>query len=263
MPTNYRANKNYPTFTFQGKTVLITGGSRGIGAACAELFARLGATVVFNYQSNRQAAGKLLTKIKRYSGHSFMQQCDVADYEQVEHFINTAVAKYKHIDILVNNAGIWEGGSIDRLSREDWQRTMHINLDGVFYFTKMVVAHMKKSRQPGDIIFISSTAGQRGEAFHSHYAASKGALISLTKSLAVELAPFNIRVNCVAPGWVDTDMSAEALRTEKNKILATIPLGRVPIAAEIAGPVVFLASPWASAITGEILNVNAGSVLCG
>jgi len=122
---------------------------------------------------------------------------------------------------------------------------------------------MKKNRHRGDIIFISSTAGQRGEPYHSHYAATKGALISLTKSLAVELAPFKIKVNCVAPGWVDTDMSAEPLRQDAKKILATIPQQRIPSAAEIAGPIVFLASPWASAITGEILNVNAGSVLCG
>jgi 3-oxoacyl-[acyl-carrier protein] reductase len=124
---------------------------------------------------------------------------------------------------------------------------------------------MKKRRQAGDIIFISSTAGQRGEAYHAHYAASKGALISLTKSLAVELAPYKIKVNCVAPGWVDTDMSADALHLhrEKKKIIDTIPQRRIPAATEIAAPVVFMASGWASAITGEVLNVNAGSVLCG
>ena len=260
-----RKNKTLSPFDFHGKTVLVTGGSRGIGAATVELFARLGASVAFNYQSNPQAAAKVLRKIRKYSAASFTQRCDVADYAQVENFVNITGEKFKHIDILVNNAGIWEGGAIDRLSRRDWLHTMQINLDGVFYFTRLVVARLKKSRRPGDIIFIASTAGQRGEAYHSHYAATKGALISLTKSLAVELAPFKIKVNCVAPGWVDTDMSADVLRLrhEKKKIVATIPQRRIPLAAEIAAPIVFLASPWASAITGEILNVNAGSVLCG
>ncbi len=256
-------NKNHQPFDFNGKTVLVTGGSRGIGAATVELFARLGASVAFNYQSNPQAADKVLRKIRKYSASSFTQRCNVADYTQVKNFVTATYKKLKHIDILINNAGIWEGGAIDQLSREDWLHTMQINLDGVFYFTKLVVARMKKSKHPGDIIFVASTAGQRGEAYHSHYAATKGALISLTKSLAVELAPFKIKVNCVAPGWVNTDMSAESLRHEKKKIVATIPQGRIPVANEIAAPIVFLASPWASAITGEILNVNAGSVLCG
>jgi 3-oxoacyl-[acyl-carrier protein] reductase len=250
-------------FNFTGKNVLVTGGSRGIGAATVELFAGLGASVAFNYQNNRVAAENVLNKIRKFSEHSFMQRCNVGVFRQVERFVNIAAGRFKHIDILVNNAGIWEGGAVDKLSREDWRRTMQINLDGVFYFTKLVVAHMKAQKRPGHIIFISSTAGQRGEAMHSHYAASKGALISFTKSLATELAPYKIKVNCVAPGWVDTDMSAEPLRTGKKKILATIPMGVIPAADEIAGPVVFLASPWASAITGEILNVNSGSVLCG
>jgi 3-oxoacyl-[acyl-carrier protein] reductase len=253
----------HPYFDFTGKIVLVTGGSRGIGAATAELFASLGATVIFNYQSRPDAAGKVLGRIKKYSPGSQAFRCDVSDYNQVKTFVNSVIKRHKQIDILVNNAGIWEGGAVDRLSLKDWQRTMQINLDGVFYFTKMIVAHLKHQKRSGNIIFVSSTAGQRGEAYHSHYAASKGALISFTKSLAVELAPFNIRVNCVAPGWVQTDMSADALRREKRKILATIPLGYVPRAEQMAGPIVFLASEWASAITGEILNVNAGSVLCG
>jgi len=250
-------------FNFTGKNVMITGGSRGIGAAAVELFACLGATVIFNYQSNPAAAKRVLGRIKKYSPRSHAQSCDVSDYDQVEYFIDSVIKKYKHIDILINNAGIWEEGAVDQLSLKDWRRTMQVNLDGVFYFTRKIVAHLKKVKRPGNIIFISSTAGQRGEAYHSHYAASKGALISFTKSLAVELASFKIKVNCIAPGWVQTDMSAEALRKEKRKIITTIPLGHVPLADEIAGPIVFLASAWASAITGEVLNVNAGSVLCG
>lgn len=258
-----RKTKTLPDFDFTGKTVIVTGGSRGIGAATVELFARLGATVIFNYQSRPAAANKVLSRIKKYSPRSQADRCDVSDYYQVENFVDSITKKHKHIDILVNNAGIWEGGAVDRLSVKDWQRTMQINLDGAFYFTRKFVAYLKKEKRSGNIIFVSSTAGQRGEAYHSHYAASKGALISFTKSLAVELAPFKIRVNCIAPGWVQTDMSADALRREKRKIMPTLPLGYIPRADEIAGPIVFLASEWASAITGEILNVNAGSVLCG
>lgn len=252
-----------PFLDFTGKTVLVTGGSRGIGAATVELFARLGATVVFNYQSRPAAAKRILARIKKYSLRSQADLCDVSDCNQVENFVDSVIKKYKYIDILVNNAGIWEEGAVDQLSLKDWRRTMQVNLDGVFYFTRKIVAHLKMEKRPGNIIFVSSTAGQRGEAYHSHYAASKGALISFTKSLAVELAPFKIRVNCIAPGWVQTDMSADALRREKRKIISTIPLGYVPQADEIAGPIIFLASEWASAITGEVLNVNAGSVLCG
>ncbi len=140
---------------------------------------------------------------------------------------------------------------------------MQINLDSVFYFTQLVVSAMKKSKITGRIINIASTAGQRGEAFHSHYAASKGAIISFTKSLATELGPDGILVNCVAPGWVDTDMSHEAILEEGENLRNLIPLNKIPTAEELAGPIIFLASEWSSAITGEILNVNSGSVLCG
>jgi 3-oxoacyl-[acyl-carrier protein] reductase len=163
----------------------------------------------------------------------------------------------------VNNAGIWEYGAIDTMSAEEWSRTMQTNLDSVFYFTQLVVKAMKKAKSGGRIINIASTAGQRGEAFHSHYAASKGAIISFTKSLATELGSQDILVNCVAPGWVDTDMSHKAILETGENIRDLIPLKKIPDADELAGPIVFLASEWATAITGEILNVNSGSVLCG
>jgi len=140
---------------------------------------------------------------------------------------------------------------------------MEVNLDSIFFFTRLVVRNMKEQGVHGRIINLASTAGQRGEAFHSHYAASKGAIISFTKSLASELGPDGILVNCVAPGWVSTDMSKEAIEQDPDKILSLIPIGRIPGPEEIAGPIVFLASGYASAITGEILNVNSGSVLCG
>lgn len=246
-----------------GKNALVTGGSRGIGAATVELLAQLGANVAFNYNTNQKAAEKLGEKLKELPGKRFTQQCNVTKYNEVKNFINNTIERLGKIDILVNNAGIWEYGEIDTMSNANWQRTIQANLNSVYYFTKVVVAHMKKEKISGRIVHVASTAGQRGEAFHSHYAASKGAIISFTKSLASELGPWGIYVNCVAPGWVNTDMSKQAIEEEGEEILRTIPLNRIPEAHEIAGPIVFLASEWASAITGEILNVNAGSVLCG
>jgi len=249
--------------TFKNKTVLVTGGSRGIGAAIVKLFAQLGANVAFTYNSNQVAAKKVLKKIQNFSGHYLAQSCDIKDSVQVKEFVDQVIDKFSNINILVNNAGIWEYGAVDTMSEEDWKRTIDINLNSVFYFTKSVVKHMKEKQIKGRIINIASTAGQRGEAYHSHYAASKGAIISFTKSLASELGTSGILVNCVAPGWVETDMSKEAIRAEGKNILDDIPIKKIPIADDIAGPVVFLASEWANAITGEILNVNSGSVLCG
>lgn len=246
-----------------GKNALVTGGSRGIGAATVELLAQLGANVAFNYNNNQKAAEKLGEKLEELPGKRYTQRCDVTKYDEVKNFISNTIERFGKIDILVNNAGIWEYGEIDTMSNANWQRTMQANLNSVYYFTKDVVAHMKKEKISGRIVHVASTAGQRGEAFHSHYAASKGAIISFTKSLASELGPWGIYVNCVAPGWVNTDMSQKAIEQEGKEILRTIPLNRIPEAHEIAGPIVFLVSEWASAITGEILNVNAGSVLCG
>lgn len=248
---------------FDGKNVLVTGGSRGIGAATVELFASLGARVAFNYNVNKKAAQNLLEKLSTYKTECFFQKCDISIYSDVELFVNATINNLGKIDILVNNAGIWEFGAIDTMTNENWHRTININLNSVFYFTKLVVAHMKKQNINGKIIHIASTAAQRGEAFHSHYATSKGGIVSFTKSLAAELGNLNITVNCVAPGWVKTDMTTESLLKEGEKVKALIPINRIPDAHEIAGPIVFLASDWATAITGEILNVNGGSVLCG
>jgi len=250
-------------FNFKGKNVLITGGSRGIGAAAVKLFAQAGANVAFNYNKNYRLSENLANVCEDYSGSVFFNECDVSDYQEVRGFVQKVVDKFSEIDILVNNAGIWEGGKIDEMTVDNWRKTMQVNLDSVYYFTHFVVRHMKEKNIRGSIINISSTAGQRGEAFHSHYAATKGALISLTKSLASELGKDGIRVNSVAPGWVNTDMSAEALAKDKNKILKDISVGFIPEAEDIAGPILFLASDFARAINGEILNVNGGNLLCG
>ncbi len=250
-------------FNFRGKNVLVTGGSRGIGAATVKLFAKLNANVSFNYHKNENAASRVLAEIEPYKGKYLAEKCDVIKPDEIKEFVTKTLQNFSSIDILVNNAGIWEYGAIDTMSANDWRRTIQVNLDSVFYFTQLVVSAMKKSKINGRIINIASTAGQRGEAFHSHYAASKGAIISFTKSLATELGPDGILVNCVAPGWVDTDMSHEAILEEGDNIRNLIPLNKIPTAEELAGPIIFLASEWSSAITGEIINVNSGSVLCG
>ena len=247
----------------QGKNVLITGGSRGIGAAAVKLFAGLGAQVSFNYYKNFRAAEELVKACAHLDGKVHMFECDVSDFQDVQKFVNRTFDTLGSIDILVNNAGIWEYGKIEEMSIDNWRRTMQINLDSVYYFCHLVVKHMKAQKIKGNIINIASTAGQRGEAFYSHYAATKGAMISFTKSLATELGKDGIRVNCVAPGWVVTDMTREALTRDGTQIRAQIPLGYVAEPQDIAAPIVFLASDWARAITGEILNVNCGNVLCG
>jgi len=246
-----------------GKVALITGASRGIGRATATLLAKAGCRVLINYHGKENAAKEVLAEVKKSEVEAEIFMADVSRRIEVEQMVDFALNRFGQIDILVANAGIWQYAAIDTMTEAELKETMEINLYGTFYPITHIVPHMKKRKQ-GNIITISSTAGQRGEPFHSHYAATKGAIISLTKSLAPELANHNIRVNCVAPGWVDTDMSAEALNSsEREKILSLIPLGRAGTAEEIAGAVLFLASDLSTFITGEILNVNGGAVLCG
>ena len=245
------------------KSVLITGGSRGIGAACVKLFAEAGATVHFTFKTNIEAANKLVLQIGKKKKIYFYKM-DFSNEVNLEQRITEFVSKIKKVDILVNNAGIWEYGEADKMSLRDWNRTIQANLTSMFLVTKHVIPLMKKNKF-GRIINISSTAGQRGEAFHSHYAASKGAMIAYTKSLAAETGKFNITVNSVAPGWVDTEMCKEVFSDKKykEKVRLEIPVQRIASAEDIAGPVVFLASDLARHINGEILNVNGGSFLCG
>ncbi|MBD3226326.1 MAG: glucose 1-dehydrogenase [Caldithrix sp.] len=248
---------------FTNKNVLVTGGSRGIGAATVKLFSQLGANVAFNYNKNYRASEHIANSCAKNAGNIFFAECDVSDYQEVQRFISKVVDHFKRIDILVNNAGIWETCAIDEMPVDAWRRTIQINLDSVYYFTHEIVKHMKEHNIQGSIINISSTAGQRGEAMHSHYAATKGAIISFTKSLATELGSDGIRVNSVAPGWVNTDMSAEAIAKDGERFRKDMPVGFIPEAEDIAAPTVFLASDMARAITGEILNVNGGNTLCG
>ncbi len=247
---------------FTGKVVLITGGSRGSGRAAAQLFAEHGAMIAINYQRDKASAQSLRDELKNHGVHSELFCADVSDSASVDRMVSDVARLFGRIDILVNNAGIWKEGPIDIITNEQLDEMIDINLKSLFYCCRAVVPHLRKSR--GSIINIASTAGQRGEAYHAHYAATKGAAISLTKSLGPELIGDGIRVNCVAPGWVETDMSKEALASpDAAHYISLIPMGRAAKPSEIAGAIVFLASDWATFITGEILNVNGGAVLCG
>ena len=247
----------------KNKVALITGGSRGIGEACVRMFAQAGSDVAFTFVSAENRKNRLIedlqgiTKIAAY-------KVDMESESDINNCVEQVIKNSGRIDILVHNAGIWNDGDMTRMTLDHWEKLMRINLTSTFLFAKAVIPIMKQNKF-GRIINISSTAGQRGEAFHSHYAASKGGMISFTKSLAVELAPFNITVNSVAPGWVDTEMNDEVFadKNYKEKIQNDIPVGRIATAEDIAGPVLFLASDLARHINGEILNVNGGSVLCG
>ena len=249
--------------SLKDRVIVITGGSRGIGKAAAILMARAGADIVFDFRRDQRAAEEVLTAIRQSGRRGIAVQGNIADDAHCKELIDRAVREFGKVDVLVNNAGIWTYGPIDEMTEEVWRETIDVNLSGLVYCTRYAVQQMKKQRS-GRIINLSSTAGQRGEAFHSHYAATKGAIISLTKSWAAELAP-DILVNCVAPGWVDTDMSADPLadQQEYKKIISVIPLRRVATADEIAGPILFFASDLATFINGEVLNVNGGSVLAG
>jgi 3-oxoacyl-[acyl-carrier protein] reductase len=248
-----------------GRVALITGGSRGIGAATVRLFVAAGAKVVFSYRAARMEAEKLVTELGNENCHPI--QADLVSAEAAATLVEAATAHFGRLDILVANHGIWppEDLPIDEMSDDRWRNSLAINLESVFGLVKGIVGQIKRQKRGGHIVLISSTAGQRGEAFHCDYAAAKGALISMVKGLSTELAPDGIRINCVAPGWVQTDMSASTLANPetRDRVLRNIPLGRVGTPEEIAAPILFLCTEHAGFITGEIFNVNGGAVLVG
>ena len=246
-----------------GRNALVTGGSRGVGRAVALLLARAGANVGISYQSRSAAADEVVADLQRLGVNAWAQGGDLGEAGAADQLFARATAEFGSLDLFIGNAGVWEPAHVPlaEMSAEQWRRTMAANLDSIFYTTRAAIRMMEDD---GRIVLISSTAGQRGEAGHGDYAASKGAMISLVKGLALELAPRNITVNCVAPGWIDTDMTAIPYADGgRARIEANIPLGRVASAEDIAGPVLFLCSKLARHITGEIVNVNGGSVLCG
>ena len=244
------------------QVALVTGGSRGIGRAAALLLARAGADMALSYHTRTHDAEATAHEIRALGRRAIILGGDLADPAAADRIAAAVKREFAGLDILVANAGVWpaEEQPLTEVSVERWRNTLRSNLDSVFLSTRAVLPLLRRG---GRVIIVSSTAGQRGEAFHADYAASKGALISLTKSLAVEYAPA-LTVNCVAPGWVDTEMSAGALTPgNRQKIERTIPLGRIATAEDVAGPILFLCSPLARHITGEVINVNGGSVLCG
>lgn len=248
----------------EGRKTLITGGSRGIGRATSILFARAGSDVAISYLKQEASALEVKREIEDMGRECLVLQADVSREGEARNLVERVIQDWGQIDCVVNNAGIWTYGEVGHMASAVWEETMKANLDSVFYICNAVVPHMKKQAR-GWIIIVTSTAAQRGEAFHSHYAASKGALIAFTKSLSTELAPYNILVNSVAPGWVDTDMCADVFKDSeyRRQVEESIPLRRIPPPEDIAGPILFLASDLARHITGEVLNVNGGSVLCG
>jgi 3-oxoacyl-[acyl-carrier protein] reductase len=255
--------------SLSGKVALISGGSRGIGAATVRLFASAGAKVALSYRVARAQADALAKECG--ADVCYPIASDLKTPEAARALVAETVRHFGRLDILVANHGVWPAADvpIERMSDEQWRSTLSINLDGVFGLVKHGVAQMKAQPRAGSptghIVLISSTSGQRGEPFHCDYSATKGALISMVKGLSTELATAGIYVNCVAPGWVDTDLSAEALADPKSgeEIRSTIPMGRVGRPEEIAGPILFLCTEHASFITGEVFNVNGGAVLTG
>lgn len=251
-----------------GKRAFVTGGGRGIGRATAVLLARAGAAVAVGYRSRKADADETIRAMARDTeGHRGAAiQADLGDPAAAQRAVTDAAQAIGGLDLLIVNHGIWPPDDIPvaKLGDAQWDATMRANLDSVLYVCRAAIPLLPND---GKIVLVSSTAGQRGEAFHADYAATKGAVISFTKSLAIELAPRGINVNCIAPGWVDTEMSAAPYQRDggrgRREIERTIPLGRVASAEDCAGPIVFLCSDLARHITGEIVNVNGGSVLCG
>ena len=248
----------------KGRVALVTGGSRGIGRATVLRLAEEGAHVVINYVSDEEAAQELVRAAAELGVEALAVKADVSRLSEAEQLVARTLEKFSRLDILVCNAGIWQGEAVESISEELWDRVLEVNLKGTWTVCRAAVPSMKR-RKFGRIVIVSSTAGQRGEARVSNYAASKGGQISFTKSLATELAADGINVNAVAPGWVLTEMNIEVFAdaSVREHIESGIPLGRIATADDIARPILFLCSDWARHITGEVLNVNGGSVLCG
>ncbi len=258
-----RVEQRLPFCLLSGKSAVITGASRGIGRATAVRLAEAGANVVVNYLNSEEEAETAARECRGFGVKAIAVQADVSTPEGAEKLIGAALSEFGGVDIIVANAGIWEGGPVEEMAEERWDRVIDANLKGTWTVCRAAIPHFK-SNGGGSIVIVSSTAGQRGEAGYSNYAASKGGQIAFTKALSNELAPA-IRVNAVAPGWVDTGLNDEVFCDPAfvNRVVDGIPLKRVATADDIALSIAFLASDWSRHITGEILNINGGAVLCG
>ncbi len=265
MPTTQVADATsaLPNHLLRDRVAIVTGGSRGIGRATVQRLAEAGANVVVNFLSHDNDAETAVHSARQLGVEAVPVRADVSRGDAAERLVDAALEHFGHVNILVANAGIWEGAPVEEMTEDLWDRVLDANLRGTFTCCRAVVPCMK-AQGGGSIVIVSSTAGQRGEAGYSNYAASKGGQISLAKSLATELAPY-IRVNCVAPGWVDTAMNDPVFHNNgfKRHVEEAIPLRRIASPDDVALAVTFLASDWSRHITGEVLNVNGGSVLCG
>lgn len=252
-----------PADLLAGKTAIVTGASRGVGRATALRLAEAGANVVVNYLKEEDKANNVVLLCREKGVRAVAVQGDVSEWLAAQNLAKKAVEEFGRIDLLVLNAGIWEGAPIEEMSEETWNKVLNTNLKAAWAMTKACVPAMKK-QEKGAIVLVSSTAGQRGEANYSNYAASKGGQISFTKALASELCP-KIRVNAVAPGWIETAMVRPVFEDEayKEKVLSAIPLHRMAATDDVALAICFLLSDWSRHITGEVMNINGGAVLCG
>lgn len=247
-----------------GRVALVTGGSRGIGRATVLGFASMGAHVVVNYMRDEAAAAETVSAAQALGVEAMAVQGDVASTRDAERLVAACVERFQRLDFLICNAGVWEGSAVEEMTEEQWERVLRVNLQGTWAVCRAAVPHLRRQGK-GSIVIVSSTAGQQGEAFYSSYAAAKGGQTSFAKSLAGELAADNINVNVVAPGWVLTEMTAEVFGDAERRraIEQEIPLGRVATPDDVARPILFLCSDWARHITGEVLNINGGTLLCG
>lgn len=255
----------FPSHLLRDRVAVVTGGSRGIGRATVQRLAEAGAHVVVNYLTHGKEAAEAVREVNESGGRSLAIKADVGNSKEASLLIEKTLDEFGRLDLLVANAGIWEGAPVEHMTDDIWDRVIDCNLRGTWTVCRAAVPAFK-GNGGGSIVIVSSTAGQRGEAGYSNYAASKGGQISFAKSLATELAP-KIRVNVVAPGWVDTELNHVVFTAEENeekrKAISAIPLKRLATADDVANAVVFLGSDWARHITGEVLNINGGAVLCG
>lgn len=245
---------------FTGKVVVVTGSSRGIGRTIALEYAKRGANVVINYGSNKELANKVVEEIKSYGVNGIAYKCDVSNSDDVKNFAKNIFKEFDRVDILVNNAGITRDGLLIRMKDEDWSSVMDVNLKGAFLCTKEIGKKMLKQKS-GKIVNISSVVGVMGNAGQANYAASKAGLIGFTKSVAKEFASRGINVNAVAPGFIESDMTAKLNDEIVNEYKKAIPLSEFGKTQDVANAVMFLSSEYSSYITGQVINVDGGMII--
>ncbi len=252
------------SLSLRGRVALVTGGSRGIGRAVSLRLAEAGAHVAINYARDEEAAAEVARAAEQAGAQALAARADVRRRAEAEALATAVIERFGRLDILICNAGVWEGAPVEEMSEELWERAIDVNLKGTWTVCRAAVPQMKRQGY-GRIVIVSSTAGQRGEARYSNYAAAKGGQLSFAKSLAAELGSAGITVNAVAPGWVETEMTEAVFAdsARRKEIEAAIPLGRIAAPDDVALPILFLCSDWARHITGEVLNINGGAVLCG